>query len=91
MAESFRNINLTIKNNVYGLAFAALVHPDELEKYKGGKHAPRVDLLNDERESLFLSAMLVTMAQLTTMYLINLFFETIDGESKFICYWKCTQ
>lgn len=67
------------------MAYVALVHPDEAERdlteaeKKSGNFMKRIDLLNDERENLFYSAILVTFVQLTTMYLIYIFFSTGSG------------
>lgn len=39
----------------------------------------RINLLNDERENLYYSAILVVFVQLTTIYLIYIFFSTGSG------------
>lgn len=41
---------------------------------------PKIDLLNEERNSLFLSAMLVSLVQVTTIMLIIAFFGD-DGSA----------
>lgn len=83
--QEFANRDLSINDDIYSLAFAALVHPDETEKglteeeKKSGKFMKRIDLLTDERENLYFSAILVTFVQLTTIYLIFIFFSSGSG------------
>lgn len=51
-----------ISNDSYGLAFAALVHPDVAKEHKkSDAHMPAVYLLNDERESIFSGAIMIVM------------------------------
>ena len=77
--------NLKINDDIYSLAFAALVHPDEVEAdlteqdKKSGNFMKRIELLNDERDNLFFSAILVTFVQMTTIYLILVFFSEGSG------------
>lgn len=60
---------------------AALVHPDEAEnglseqEKKSGRYLKRISLLNEERDSLYYSAILVTFVQFTTIYLILVAFS----------------
>ena len=79
MTEEFQHRDFKVANDIYSLAFAALIHPDEVGKTEDGIHMPRIDLLNDERESLYISAMLVTLTQFTTIILINHFFEELPN------------
>lgn len=39
----------------------------------------RIDLLNDERENLYYSAIIVVLMQFTTIYLILVFFSSGSG------------
>lgn len=59
---------------MYSLAYAAILHPDECED-----GMPKLDLLAEERSSLFVSALLVSLVQATTIVLIMIFFGD-DGE-----------
>lgn len=60
------------------------MHPEEAEQglteaeKKSGSFMKPIKLLNDERENLFYSAILVTFVQITTIYLILVFFS--DGK-----------
>lgn len=62
-----------------------MIHPDEVEEdltegeKRSGKFVGRINLLNEERENLFYSAILVTFVQMTTIYLIMVSFEEEHG------------
>lgn len=85
--QVFANRDLKINDDIYSLAFAALVHPDEAEEgltegeKKSGAFMKRINLLCDERDNLFYSAILVTFVQLTTIYLILVFFSEGSKEN----------
>lgn len=57
-----------------------MIHPDETEsdltedEKKSGKYMKRLNMHNDERESLYFSAVIVTLMQFTTIYLVMVVF-----------------
>ena len=69
-------------NSTYSLAFAALIHPDEIDRHKAieSKHkqsnklVPRVDLLNDERDGIFTSALLIVVCQVVYLNIMIKYF-----------------
>jgi len=88
--EKFKDKEIKIQKDIYSLAYAAILHPIECEqdKAKGlearpkDKWIPRINLLNEERTSLFVSAMLVSLVQGTTIMLIVIFFGDTNGKGQ---------
>lgn len=64
------------------MAFAALINPDELED--DCDHMKPIVLMDEERENMFMSAMLVTNVQIATIILISIYFRGLRDKGKFI-------
>lgn len=61
-SKTFKDEPLVIQNDSYSLAYAALIHPEVAAKHKkSDAHMPSIKLLNEERESIFTGAMMITM------------------------------
>lgn len=68
-------MELGIANDIYMLGFVACINPAQVEKEEDGDHIKRTYLIKDERLFLFLSALNITGIQLTTAYMILMFFD----------------
>lgn len=68
-----------ISKDIYSFAYAALIHPMEVEELDAKKkYLPRINMLNEERTALYVGAMMVTMVQASTIMLIYVFFKEGD-------------
>lgn len=77
--EKFILNEVKIQKDIYSYAFAAIIHPMETEELDPKKkYMPRITLLKEERNILYLSATLVTLVQASTILLIVVYFEE-DG------------
>ena len=75
----FEQKELKIQKDIYSLAYAAILHPMELEEMDPKKkYMPRIQLLNDERDNLYVGAFLTALVQITTIILIVFYFN--DGK-----------
>lgn len=77
--EKFKEKEIKVQKDIYSLAYAAIMHPAECEKKEG--YMPQIDLLSEERTSLFVSAMLVALVQVTTIMLIMIYFGKTEKGS----------
>lgn len=80
--EKFINNEVKIQKDIYSFAYAAIIHPQEAEDFDPKKkYLPRISLLNEERNTLYMSAILVTLVQASTILLIVVYFgEGPDGK-----------
>lgn len=69
-----------ISNDSYGLAFAAMVHPDVAKAHKkSDADMPGVYMLNDERESIFTGALMIILFQIIYLTILTSVFSTKKG------------
>jgi len=80
--SEFLTRDLKVEQNIYALAFAAQLNPDELEC--DNHHMPPIKLMDEERENIFLSAMLVTSVQVTSILLISYYFDQLRKKGPLI-------
>ena len=64
--NEFEKKEVEISNDIYSLAYAACIHPnecqtDEIPEDEKGDYMPRIKLNNEERSSVFTSALMVTL------------------------------
>lgn len=85
--EKFKDKEFKIQKDIYSLAYAAILHPIELEADiknnnldPKAKYIQRINLLEDERSALFISAILVSVVQATTIMLIVISFKDTDDK-----------
>lgn len=62
----------SVNNDIYMLAFAAQLNPDEIEPGPG--YIEKMQLIGEERSALFVCAMKVATIQMSSACLIFLFF-----------------
>lgn len=62
---------MKISNDIYGLAFTALLDPSRFKKEPGAGHVPDIHLNKKEIEQLYAGALIVVMFQLTLVFLIS--------------------
>lgn len=78
--QKFANNELKFTKDIYSFAYAAQIHPMELEEFdKKKKYMMRVQLLPEERNTLYLQAILVSLVQMSTIIVIMVFFDTGKG------------
>lgn len=78
--QKFLNNEVKIQKDIYSYAYAAIIHPNEIEDLDPKKkYIPKITLLKEERNQLYLSAALVTLVQASTILLIVVYFEDGDG------------
>lgn len=74
-SKAFKDEPLVIQNDSYSLAYAALIHPDVAANHKkSDAHMPSIKLLNEERESIFTGAMMITMFQIIYLTILTNYF-----------------
>lgn len=79
----FRSTTIKINDDIYSLAFAALINPEELQyddflddKEKLEKYLQKnLTLTRRERSRLYQSALMVVFIQITTIYLLIMYFK----------------
>lgn len=84
----FKHQKFKIQDDIYSLAYAALINPDQLD-YTGlkdkeiEKHLPKdVSLTRRERSGLYQSALMVIFIQITTIFLLVMYFKQNSQEIK---------
>lgn len=70
--ENFIDEPLVFSNDIYNLAYAALIHPDSFKDYCNTPgHIPKVTMLNYERDALFSGAICIAFSQVTYLYILS--------------------
>ena len=70
--EKFIDEPLVFTNDIYNLAYAALIHPDSYKNHVNEPgHIPRITMLNYERDALFSGAIGVAFCQIIYLYILN--------------------
>lgn len=67
--DNFKEREHTVSNDIYSLAFAALIDPEKLADSKEGYLQP-IDMTASEYNRIFLGALFVVSIQLTVVFLI---------------------
>jgi hypothetical protein len=81
--SKFEDKPLSLSNDSYSLAFAAVLNPMEIEHLRKNNAKctiQRVHLLNSERDSMFASAMAVASCQLIYLIMIFKYFQSANIE-----------
>lgn len=74
--EKFVVNEMKIVKDIYCYAYVAMIHPMEVEQLDPKKkYLPRIFMLNEERSSLYIGAITVTIVQMITVSLIYQSFE----------------
>lgn len=77
----FKKQKFVINDDIYSLAFAALINPEELDysEMKDGEKekylSKELGLTRRERSGLYQSALMVVFIQITTIFLLIMFFK----------------
>ena len=80
--EKFVLNECKINKDIYSYAYAAIIHPMEVEELDPKKkYLPRINMLNEERTALYIGAAMVSIVQACTIMLIYIFFEN-DNNGK---------
>ena len=74
---------MKISKDIYCYAYVAIIHPMEVEEQDPKKkYLPRINMLNEERSSLYIGAITVSIIQMITISLIYQSFSENHMEIK---------